>query len=68
MGRHGGRPSLNFSRFLAGKSVHVAPKKGPPFLDTRARPRKRFAAFLSIMDSLLLRIEFRPKWPPSIEA
>src|SRR6516164_9312018 len=33
----GGRPSLNFSGFLAGKIVHVAPKKGPPFLDTRAR-------------------------------
>jgi hypothetical protein len=27
MGRHGDRPSLNFNGFLAGKSVHVAPKK-----------------------------------------
>jgi hypothetical protein len=41
MGRHGGRPSLNFIGFLAGKSVHVAPKKGAPFLDTRARRRAR---------------------------
>src|SRR6516165_6152931 len=37
MGRHGGRPSPNFSGLLAGKCVHVAPKKGTPFLDTRAR-------------------------------
>ena len=37
MGRHGGRPSLNFSGLLAGKCVHAAPKKGTPFLDTRAR-------------------------------
>src|SRR6516164_2834104 len=36
-GRHGGRPSPNFSGLLAGKCVHVAPKKGPPFLDARAR-------------------------------
>ena len=41
MGRRGGRPSLNFSRFLAGKCVHVAPKKGPPFPDTRARNAER---------------------------
>jgi len=26
MGRHGGRPSPNFSGLLAGKCVHVAPK------------------------------------------
>ena len=37
MGRRGGRPSLNFSGPFAGKCVHAAPKKGPPFLDTRAR-------------------------------
>jgi hypothetical protein len=41
MGRHRGRPSLNFIGFLAGKCVHVAPRKGPPFLDTRARRRAR---------------------------
>jgi hypothetical protein len=41
MGRRGGRPSLNFSGPFAGKCVHVAPKKGPPFLDTRARRRAR---------------------------
>ena len=47
VGRHGGRPSLNFSRFLAGNSVHVAPKKGAPVLDTRTRP---------------LELEFRVGW------
>jgi len=26
-------------RFHLGKKVHVAPKKGPPFLDPRARNR-----------------------------
>ena len=26
-GRHGGRPSPNFSAFLAGRDVHVAPEK-----------------------------------------
>jgi hypothetical protein len=40
MGRHGGRPSQNFGAFLTGKNVHDARKKGPPFLDTRARPRR----------------------------
>jgi hypothetical protein len=39
MGRYGGRPSLNFSAFLAGKNVHAAAKKGAPLLDTRARRR-----------------------------
>ena len=54
VGRHGGRPSLNFSRFLAGNSVHVAPKKGAPVLDTRTRP---------------LELEFRGvEWMPSDSA
>ena len=34
-------PPMNFNRFLAGKNVQVAPKKGPPFLDTRARMRRQ---------------------------
>jgi len=40
MGRDRARPSLNFIGFLARKGVHVALKKGPPFLDTHARPRQ----------------------------
>ena len=39
MGRHGGRPSLNFGAFLAAKNVHAAPKKGAPLLDTRPSSR-----------------------------
>jgi len=30
-------PPMNFRRFLAGKNVHVTPKKGASFLDTRPR-------------------------------
>jgi len=34
------RPSLpELRRVLAEKSVHIAPKKGAPFPDTRRRPR-----------------------------
>jgi hypothetical protein len=41
MGRHGIRPSLDFSGFLAGKSVHGTLKKAPRFLITRVRRRAR---------------------------
>jgi hypothetical protein len=33
MGRHGDRPSLNFSGFLAGKVSMSQPRKGAPVMD-----------------------------------
>jgi hypothetical protein len=51
MGRHGGRPSLDFSGFLAGKSVHVAPKKSPPFLDKSCSSSSLSSMFRRILRS-----------------